>query len=192
MNIQLTNGDVLAIPEGCVARIDGSEIIIENKKQGFQNGCILCSLSGDDMCIVRKVEDDGRIRYHYCNGNMVLSIPPDQSYYFGSACEFRLATDSEKQILFDKMKEQGLRWNAEEKKVEKIRWRAETWSTYYYLNYDGDIITDIESGDEKNNLSWEVGNYFRTMNQAKKAAEMVKEVLMKFHEKNDIPYAMER
>ena len=31
----------------------------------------------------------------------------------------------EKQQLFAKMKEQGLHWNAEEKRVEKIRWRAE-------------------------------------------------------------------
>lgn len=39
---------------------------------------------------------------------------------------FRPATEEEKKMFHDALKEKGLRWNMEEKKVEKLpRWRAD-------------------------------------------------------------------
>ena len=99
--------------------------------------------------------------------------------------DWRLATEEEKQRLFDKMKEQGLRWNAEEKKVEKIRWQPKNGERYSFVNAFCEISNivcfenHIDEGLEK------TYNQFRTEEQAEKAAEAVKETLMKFHEENE-------
>ena len=80
------------------------------------------------------------------------------------------------------MKEQGLRWNAEEKKVEKIRWRAEDGEEYCYVGNRGIIMVDKEDGHCADENRHEFGNYFRTKEDARKAAELVKATLKKFHE----------
>ena len=80
------------------------------------------------------------------------------------------------------MEEQGLKWNTEEKRVEKIRWRAKKGEYYYHINADGfastikhtDYITDYHR--------YNFGNYFRTKEQTKEAARRVKETLRKYHE----------
>ena len=95
----------------------------------------------------------------------------------------RLATEEEKQLLFDEMKEQGLWWNAEEKRVEKIRWRAGKKGNYFVLYgtaFEVDCYTEIF--DEIDADLYNIGNYFRTEEQAEEAAKRVKETLRKFHE----------
>jgi len=95
------------------------------------------------------------------------------------------ATDEEKQLLFDKMAEQGLRWNAEEKRVEKIRWRAELAGEYYSLGSRLNVIQYRENFRGFDDEVWNSYNHFRTQEQAEKAAEVVKETLRKFHEENE-------
>lgn len=90
--------------------------------------------------------------------------------------------EEEKQLLFDNMKEQGLRWNAEEKRVEKIRWRAEYDEEFCYVGNQGIVIVDKENGYSADKIKHEFGNYFRTYEQAEEAAKRVKETLRKYHE----------
>lgn len=80
------------------------------------------------------------------------------------------------------MKEHGLRWNAEEKKVEKIRWRAKGDKRYYYVGNQGIIIADREYGHYYDKNRHEFGNYFSTSEQAEEAAKRVKELLYNYHE----------
>ena len=96
--------------------------------------------------------------------------------------DVRLATDEEKQLLFDKMKEQGLRWNAEEKRVEKIRWRAERGETYCRMGLGGGVFYEIDRRTDADNVFYDTLNYFHTEEQTKEAAKRMKEVLRKFHE----------
>lgn len=51
---------------------------------------------------------------------------------WGHISEYRYATDSEKQIIFDAMAEKGFKWNAEEKRVEKIHWRTNEGEEYCF------------------------------------------------------------
>ena len=93
------------------------------------------------------------------------------------------ATESEKQQLFDLMNKKGLKWNAEEKRVEKIRWRAkegEHYSLLDRLTFKVDCYT--ERFDEIDTKLYNSGNYFRTNEQAEEAAKRVKETLRKYHE----------
>ena len=80
------------------------------------------------------------------------------------------------------MKEQGLQWNAEEKRVEKIRWRAKYGEEYYFV---GNILiarSVSEGNDDFDNKLWNALNYFRTEEQTEEAAKRVKETLRKYHE----------
>ena len=96
---------------------------------------------------------------------------------------WRLATEEEKQLLFDKMKEQGLKWNAEEKRVEKIRWRAEKGEKYFTLK-GATLVIDFytENFDRTDEKCHEYGNYFCTEEQAEEAKKRMKETLRKYHE----------
>ena len=81
------------------------------------------------------------------------------------------------------MKEQGLKWNAEEKRVEKIRWRAEKGENYFLLNRTTfEVDHYYECFDEVDAKLYKYGNYFRTREQAEEAVRRVKETLRKYHE----------
>lgn len=169
-------GDKIIIPEGYKVIIDGNEIVIEKKEkeQKFKDGDVLHSIYDDLMLIYKESCSSECFSSHF---NMM------HNYNTGwNTLSFRHATEEEKQLLFDKMKEQGLRWNADEKRVEKIRWRAEDGKKYYLVGNQGSVMIDIEGDyciDKKRHKS---GNYFRTSEQAEEAARRVKETLRKYHE----------
>lgn len=181
MEITFKDGDRIRIPEGCVAQIDGNEVVIEKKEQEFKDGDILASTK---RAIVKTILIfKGKEPRKNSFGSHFNSSGLNEEGWAYSL--FRYATDEEKHFLFDKMAEKGLRWNAEEKRVEKIRWRAENGEKYYVVNNFGHVVADKESGFDIDRLRWAFGNYFHTHEQAEKAAVAVRETLKKFHEENE-------
>ena len=185
MKVELQCGDTIAIPEGCKAVIKGGKVVFE-KEQTFKDGDILTTaypLYPDCPFIYKGTDEDNFHQFYIgvdCSGCIIISDYEDKRWGNGT---LRYATEEEKQLLFDKMKEQGLRWNAEEKRVEKIRWRAkegEHYSLLDRLTFKVDCYT--EGFDEIDTKLYNSGNYFRTKEQAEEAAKRVKEVLHKFHE----------
>lgn len=102
--------------------------------------------------------------------------------FCGYKVDVRLATEEEKQLLFDKMEEQGLKWNAEEKRVEKIRWRAEDGEGYFYVDNQGRKIAKNEECKFVDEDRFAFGNYFRTIYKAEEAARRIREALRQYHE----------
>ena len=186
MEILLKQGDRLPIPEGCKAVIEGDVVLIKEKENEFKDGDILTSKSGFLRCpfIFKGYDDKGFYKFYagMACGN-TLAVCREDSERWGKS-ELSYATDEEKQLLFDKMKEKGLRWNAEEKCVEKIRWRAGLEMTYYSLNSRLEAIPFNEDFCGFDDEVWDSYNYFRTQEQTEKAAEVVKKALRKFHEEN--------
>lgn len=183
MKIELQNGDRITIPEGCRAQINGNEVVIEKeeKSEDFKRGDILVSLS-NEIILVDEYDFKGGHLYSFVHVDRCGQLSKEPYFQWNEWHDWRLATEEEKQLLFDKMKEQGLRWNAEEKRVENIRWRAKKGKEYYYVGNQGSVMIDIEGDyciDEKRHKS---GNYFRTKEQAEEAAKRMEEVLRKFHE----------
>ena len=176
MKVDFQCGDTITIPEGCKAVIkDGS--VVFKREQEFKDGDVLCSVYNSTMVIFKEMHEDHSNRFytHY-NTNHSSNEKWNKD-------AFRLATEEEKQLLFDKMKEQGLQWNAEEKRVEKIRWRAKMGKYYFLLDrLTFKVDCYIESFDEIDTKLYNSGNYFRTKEQAEEAAKCVKETLMKYHE----------
>lgn len=86
----------------------------------------------------------------------------------------RYATDEEKSALISRLeKEYHLRWNAETKKLEPIRWRAQGGETYYCLNSWGEVIASIECNTKVDNDRHEIGNYFQTEVAVKPYADQI-------------------
>ena len=80
------------------------------------------------------------------------------------------------------MKAQGLRWNAEKKKVEKIRWRAKKGENYYFFDANLLVRSIDDTYSTFDNELWDAFNHFRKEEQAEEAAKRVKETLRKYHE----------
>ena len=189
MKVELQNGDRITIPEGCKATINGNEVVIE-KEQVFKDGDVLeVECSGHIIIFQERGHADlqNKNYYYVCmDAQRELKVAENHcQFYCGYTNNARHATDEEKQLRFNKMKEQGLRWNAEEKKVEKIRWRAEKGEYFYFVQADGCVLENTEISNEDDDKIHEYGNYFRTQEQAERAAEVVKEALEKFHEENE-------
>lgn len=91
---------------------------------------------------------------------------------------FRHATDQEKQTLFNELDKQGYKWNAEEKKLEKKRWRAKHGEYYYYfdtiLNIEKEKDLLLRVDDERYNIY----NYFKSEQEAQQYADKIKELLL--------------
>ena len=178
MEVKLKAGDSLNIPEGCKAVIKGNVVVFEREEKedmrDFKDGDVLHSICDHEVLIFKKNTDSEYFYSHYNYSGK------DNSMWLIDA--FRYATDEEKQLLFYKMKEQGLQWNTEEKRVEKIRWRAKEGEEYFMIEADVKVKAYRDDNDEDDNTLYNALNYFRTIEQAEEAAKRVKETLMKYHE----------
>lgn len=181
MEVKLKAGDSLNIPEGCKAVIKDDVVIFEKEKEEFKRGDVIVSKMNEILLVDRHSFDDRFLR-------SFVNIKEDGSFCKSSYSlwnelhDWRLATEEEKQLLFSKMKEQGLRWNAEEKRVEKIRWRAETKGGYFSIDTDIQVCKMFEDNEVCDDAFYNAFNYFRTKEQAEEAARRVREVLRKYHE----------
>lgn len=181
MEIILKCGDKINVPEGCKAEIKDGVITIEKEKSTFKRGDFVTSIGGTRMGIVYEYRDN--------NGDSVIYMHWDNDSKLGEfkkrqAKVFRLATEEERKTITAKMAEQNLRWNAEEKELEWIRWRAEKGGYYHFINSICNVTAVYDKRDSIDDKQFLSYNYFKTKEQAEKAAELVKDTLKKFHEEN--------
>ncbi|EEX51991.1 hypothetical protein HMPREF6745_2504 [Prevotella sp. oral taxon 472 str. F0295] len=181
MEIILNCGDKINVPEGCKAEITDGVITIEKEKSTFKRGDFVTSIGGTRMGIVYECRDN--------HGDPVICMHWDNDSKLGEfkkrrAKVFHLATEEERQTIIAKMAEQNLRWNAEEKELEWIRWRAKKSQSYFFVDKTINPAEEEESGDAIDDVLWRKFNYFRTEEEAEEAAKLVKATLKKFHEEN--------
>jgi len=178
MKVELQCGDTITIPEGCKAIVKGRSVVFEKEEkeevQEFKDGDVLRSICDHEVLIFKKNTCSEYFSSHYNYSGK------DNNMWLIDA--FRHATEEEKQLLFDKMKEQGLQWNAEEKRVETIRWRAKGKEIYYYVGSNMEVYTFSPSTSEDEEDDFKSYNYFRIKEQAEEAARRMKEVLFQYHE----------
>ena len=191
MKVELQCGDTISIPEGCKAIVNGNEVVVEKEKkeeaktQEFKDGDVLVLVVNGKRCnaFIYKSTDKRGFHYYYvgldvCNQISISESPSDR----WSNNDLSYSTEEEKQLLFDKMKEQGLWWNAEEKRVEKIRWRAKKGEAYYRIDLIGNVFCETDRRTDVDNMFYDTLNHYRTEEQAREAAKRVKETLRKYHE----------
>lgn len=180
MKVELQCGDTITIPDGCKAIVKGKSVVFDKEEkeelQEFKDGDVLHSTLDDLMLIFKATHNHARSYFdsHYNNKGS-----GDEHWNIEF---FRHATEEEKSEFFDKMKEQGLLWNAEKKCVELNRWRAKKGGDYYFIDVDltGKSLDDTYSTFD--NKLWDALNYFRTQEQATEAARRIREALLQYHE----------
>lgn len=193
MKVELQCGDTITIPEGCKATIKDRSVVFEKEEQKeevreFKDGDVLTSRLDNKFIFIFKKDElnqkDNRNGYYVCHkANHIINVATkDRLLFCGYKIDVRLATEEEKQLLFDKMKEQRLLWNAEKKRVEKIRWRAEKGYIYHRLTCYLRSTHERDDYQTWNKKCHDSYNYFHTEEQTKEAAKRVRETLRKYHE----------
>lgn len=177
----------IQIPEGCTAKIEGNEVRIVKVGNEFRDGDILVSVTNKHRhnTFIYKSTDSRGFHSYYVGIDVCgqLSFSESLSNRWGNGVLY-YATDEETQLLFDKMKEKGLLWNAEEKRIEKIRWRARVGEDYFYIDARVGYDVATEEGNDEDEERFNNGNYFDTKKRAAQASAAIKETLKKFHEEN--------
>lgn len=194
MEIKLTKGDSINIPEGCTAEIkDGVITFTPQPRQEFKDGDILIDdvkPNHDDthkIIMIYKGSKDFIGAYRsYIHRDLSGILIKDSSCCNMVHCKIRLATEEEKQELFDLMKEKGLYWNAQEKRVEKIRYRARTHDSYWFIDSRFCVQGTTDEEMDIDNKHYESGNYFRTKEDAERFLEIFRESLRKFHQDDQL------
>ncbi|WP_449029671.1 hypothetical protein [Prevotella melaninogenica] len=180
MKVELKCGDSITIPEGCKAIVKDGSVEIEKEEkeevQEFKDGDVLCSIY-DNMVLIFK--ETSKCARGYFDSHYNTSRRDDKRWNINA---FRHATEEEKQLLFDKMKEQGLRWNAEKKCVELNRWRAKKGRAYCRMGLGGGVFYEIDRRINADNVFYDTLNYFHTEEQTREAIKRVRETLRQYHE----------
>lgn len=185
MKVKLECGDSITIPKGCKAIVKDGSVVFERKKEEykeeFKRGDVIVSKMNEILLVDVHSFENCRLRsFVHIQQDGMLS---DSSYsLWNGKHTWRLATEEEKQLLFDKMKEQGLKWNAEEKRVETIRWRAKKGGDYYFIDVDLTVKSIDDTYSTFDNKLWNALNYFHTKEQTAEAAKRVREALRQYHE----------
>lgn len=192
MKVELQCGDTITIPDGCKAIVkDGSVVFEKEEKEEvreFKDGDVLTSRLNNKFIFIFKEDElmqkENKNGYYVCHKpNHIINVATkDKLLFCGYKIDVRLATEEEKQLLFDKMKEQRLLWNAEKKRVEKIRWRAKEGDRYHYIFSTLEVSDYIYYDTYAHRLRVENYNCFRTKEYTAEAAKRVKETLRKYHE----------
>lgn len=169
MEIKLSAGDKIQIPENCKATIEDNQIIIEEKQEEFKEGDILHSNTTHRVVIFQKYLDRRNFTFcsYYNNDN-------SNNSRLGTFC-FHAATEEEKQAFFNELQARGLRWNAETKTMERIRKRAKKGEKYLFITGRGEIVEYTEDNDYDDDEAYDLGNYF-LLSERKEAEEYAKAV----------------
>ena len=176
----------LNIPEECktiTIKVDGEKVTTEfEPKEKFEpkDGDILYGDSITKNIIIYKGTNKlGAVRSY---AGLVLflgetlSIPNESYTGFGYTKDYtRYATEEEKQLLFDKLSEEGYRWNAEKKELEKLsRWRADANQYYFYITSKLEVGIEDEVFYSIDNARYNSCNYFKTEEAAERVVKQIR------------------
>ena len=172
MEIKLTAGDRIRVPENCKATIENGLIIIKDKREKFKNGDILAAKGEftNTIVIFKEYEDDEFKAFssHYNNETKNRNSGWNTD-------RFDYVTEEEKQSLLDNLRAKGLWWNTETKKLEKFRRRARQGEKYLSITSTGHIKESVENYCDWNDEEFDSGNYF-FLDERKEAEEVAKTI----------------
>lgn len=160
--------------KGYIAHVSDGEIIVDVElKDKFEpkDGDFLIDADGDIFIYSDAKTQNGNFYSCYC-GTHHGKIRAAFCYNWVDKEGCRFATLEEKSALISRLeKEYHLRWNADSKKLEPIRWRADKGATYYYVDERGNIIACSDTHGCASDWRYFFGNYFKTRDAAKPYAE---------------------
>ena len=167
------------VPKGCkVVSVETTDemVVVKFEKEDpefKENDIVTCETEGIKWIAIFKDKIDAfsfRAKALYTT---VISQSDWCSY--GEKCS--IATESEKQLLFDKLKEKCLMFDGE----NIVRWRANPDGKYFYLPGDGDVAETEDDMSNWDDGAYHIGNYFPTREMAEAFKKVYIESLNNFH-----------
>lgn len=83
------------------------------------------------------------------------------------------------------LKSKGYYFDKEKLELKKLRWRANEGERYFYIMTSGRIDSSIEDKECTDDMRHDFGNYFKTKEEAARAAKQIEQVLNNFHNGNN-------
>ena len=170
------------VPEGCrVVSVETTDDMVvvkfEKEESSFkENEILFCKNSETKWIAIFDKCKDKHSFYAKCVYVIgTEDLATNEWSFYGSM--LRLATDSEKQLLFDKLKEKCLMFDGK----NVVRWRADPYRKYFYLLGDGDIAETEDIMSNWDNEYYNIGNYFPTREMAEAFKKVYIESLNNFH-----------
>ena len=179
----------IKVPEGVdrftVILGDGYQLVTNeeenNNPYGFKDGDIITGSSlvaNSTVVIYAKTGEEGNIETHAVLSRTGVLDTEYSERGWGFTRDYAPSDEKDRKRLFDALAEKGLKWNAEEKKMEKLpRWRADEDGVFYRISALGKVSENIDEHDDDDcdNL-YCLGNYFKTREAAEKVAGQIREI----------------
>jgi len=153
---------------------------IEPSKEFIPKDGDFCALIGQSGSKYIFISVNGTRKYYACSNPLTIN------HFLGRDGTLTHATESEKQLLLSEIDKAGLIWNAEKKRIEKKRWRANDDCEYFTINSQLAVIAEIDHGTQLDNNRHLSGDYYQTNKQATEAANLTKKLLFHFHENDEV------
>ena len=167
------------VPKGCkVVSVETTDEMVvvkfEKEEQEFKENDIVFLDSVESVMIFDYIDDSDVIHTKCFYSTLQNKLSTKTINVCG---KMRLATDSEKQLLFDKLKEKCLMFDGE----NIVRWRANPNGKYFYLPGDGDVAETEDDMSNWDDGAYHIGNYFPTKELAEQFQKQYLELLNNFH-----------
>ena len=182
------------IPKGCESitfeQIGNTLVTTFDVESEFKIGDVCVDENGKSTIIFIFGGYVGKYPKRYADvwgdGSGCFISPIAESY--GEEMDFRHATESEKQVIFDALAKIGIMWDAEKLEItnlkdtaHKKRWRAELGKYYWGITEDIEPIEYREDNDSFDYRNYKIGNYFQTEEIAQQACDLFLESLKEFN-----------
>lgn len=138
-------GYIKTVEEQLGGKLNRETLEIEKHQPEFKDGDIVVAEGenkGKKIFIFRYKIRDSNTDEHgyksYINVNSDGSLFNNMTFYLRKDFVYRLATDSEKQQLFDALAKEGKRWNSEKKQIVDLKPAFEIGKLYVFKEEDED------------------------------------------------------
>ena len=182
------------IPKGCESitfeQIGNTLVTTFDVESEFKIGDVCVDENDGNPIIFIFGGYDGKYPKRYADvwgdGSGCVIFPIAKSYI--TKMDFRHATESEKQVIFDALAKISKMWDAEKLEItnlkdtaHKRRWRAELGEPYWIFTDFIRVLKCIEQNDKVDLKFYQTGNYFQTKEIAQQACDLFSESLKKFN-----------
>lgn len=162
--------------KGYIAHVENGEIIVEVElKDRFQpkDGDFLVSSTGNVFIYSDEKAQNDNLYCCYCGvfqSSKLILTHFSNCWTKKEGCRF--ATPKEKADFLKRLEtEERLRWNADNKKLEPIRWKPKNGEKFYYIDVNGKVRACVCRGFM--NFFDVYPNCFKTDEAAQKVADQI-------------------
>lgn len=166
------------------AKIEGDEIVLEIEfKEKFcpNDGDFVYANDSDGFYIFvyNKLINGCYVGGHFFDdGTVIWTLINETDYGNVSNKEIRPASEREINFFIGALeREQKKTWNVYTKKIEKLRWRGKKYDRYYTILPTLKLMSCVEDESKLDDDRYNIGNYFKTEEAAKKVLYIISRVL---------------